>query len=263
MVNIIHISDTHFGRTEDFAFGKAVVLPRVRAIVDAINGLEFEPDLVIHSGDVVDDPGVAAYELARKELSRLRAPVYYACGNHDDGAMLLEHLPMGERELLGGGVSGLAYSLWAGGGRIFVLDGCDTGPTGGEGELSDSQFEAFASAVRRERDPFLVFVHFPPLPLGCPWADRTMLLKGGERLHAFLRKEAPDRIGGVFFGHVQGGIEVRREGILYRGVGSACCRIRTGPKDENAVLEPDAPVFFNHIAVSEDRIVVREHGLCV
>ena len=263
MINVIHISDTHFGATEDFAFGEAVVLPQVRAIVDRINDLEFEPDVIIHSGDVVDDPGEVAYRIASAELSRLRAPVYYACGNHDDGRMLLNHLEMRERAFLGEDVSKLAYSLRLGGTRIFVLDGCDTGPSGGRGEISDSQFEVFASAVRNDVDPFLVVVHFPPVAVGYPWVDREMVLKGGERLHSFLREEARDRLGGVFFGHAHCGIEVRREGILYRGVGSACCRIRSGPVDERAVFEPRAPVFFNHISVSGEGIVVRELGLGV
>ena len=213
-------------------------MPRVRRLVEEINGLDFEPELIVHSGDVVDVPSDEAYALAQVELGKLRAPVYYACGNHDEGGMLLAQLSMGERELFGEGISELAYSVKAGAGRIFVLDGCDAGRKGGAGEMTGAQFEAFKAAVRGSEEPFLVFVHFPPLALDSPWVDGRMLLEGGDALHEFLASEARERVGGVFFGHVHGSVSLWRDGIAYRAVGSACCRIRTGPKDEKPSLVP-------------------------
>lgn len=263
MTHLIHLSDTHIGASPDFVFGGALVLPRLRGIVDAINDLDFEPDLIIHTGDVVDDPSEEAYLLVAEEMKRLAAPVYYARGNHDGADLMLEHLPMGEREVLDEDGSALAYRIPREDHDLFVLDGCDSGRSDLQGEISKGQMEAFAAAAGSNGKAFSVFIHYPPLALDCPWVDRAMLLHDGEDFHRFLASIGSHRVRGVFFGHVHSGIQIWRDGILYSGVGSACCRIKTGPNAQEVMPVPESPVFFNHVSFFSERTVVREHSVPV
>ena len=90
MLEVIHISDTHFGPDRSLDIRGANVCARAEALVREISKLPFVPDLIVHTGDVANDPHEGAYELAEKVLSKLPAPVFYATGNHDDVTMMIE-----------------------------------------------------------------------------------------------------------------------------------------------------------------------------
>src|SRR5579859_4096157 len=82
-MRFVHITDTHIGPTPDYETIGHKSLPALQALVERINTLPFEPDFVLHTGDIVDDGDEASYRLARGVLEKLRAPIYYVLGNHD------------------------------------------------------------------------------------------------------------------------------------------------------------------------------------
>ena len=100
MLEVIHISDTHFGPDRSETIRWANTYDRSVALVAAINALPFTPDFIVHTGDVVNDPDPEAYRLAAEVLSGLKVPLYYAAGNHDDVAMMREALAFGAHRLL-------------------------------------------------------------------------------------------------------------------------------------------------------------------
>jgi len=72
MRRIAHLSDLHFGRTDQ------VVLP---ALVTAIN--EAKPDVVVVSGDLTQRARRREFRAARDFLARLKFPQLIVPGNHD------------------------------------------------------------------------------------------------------------------------------------------------------------------------------------
>jgi hypothetical protein len=54
-----------------------------------------------------------------------------------------------------------------------------------------------------------------------------------------------------------------RDGIFYCAVGSACAQIRIGPEDVRPAFEGGAPLWFNHVAIGEADVVVREFSVAV
>ena len=68
-LELIHISDTHFGPDHSLDIRGANSWKRACALVEAINDLPFQPDLIVHTGDVANDPDPPAYTLAREVLS--------------------------------------------------------------------------------------------------------------------------------------------------------------------------------------------------
>lgn len=74
---IAHLSDLHYGGGFD--------LPTWRAVESAVES--FDPDVIIVSGDLVDDPRVDHFAAAKKELNdlatRARAELFVVPGNHD------------------------------------------------------------------------------------------------------------------------------------------------------------------------------------
>lgn len=268
---MIHLSDTHFGVSADYRFGDAAeTLPRVERVVEAINGLDFEPDFIVHTGDVTNDPERKAYERAAEVLGRLRRPMYCVAGNHDDAALMREYLPLPKGaemriEMLVEDERRLAYVVEFEEILMVVLDGCrlDSEDTA-HGELPEPQFSALHDLLGRgDGKPFAVFVHFPLLPIGSPWIDKGMLMLNGERLHGVLVEAGAERCRGVFCGHMHHPVQVWRDGIFYSAVGSACCQIRVGPRDERAVFEGEAPVYFNHVRFGDPGTVVRQRDVAV
>lgn len=73
-VTIAQISDTHIGEKH-----APHAVENLRHAVEMINVRK--PDAVILSGDIGENP--QAWEEARSILKRLKAPLYYAPGNHD------------------------------------------------------------------------------------------------------------------------------------------------------------------------------------
>ena len=76
-ITIAQISDTHLGlkRAPEAA-------SNLRRVVDMVN--QRHPDAVIVSGDIGENP--EAWKEAREILGKVKVPVYYVPGNHDDSA---------------------------------------------------------------------------------------------------------------------------------------------------------------------------------
>lgn len=257
---IIHISDTHIGPARDFTVRGARPLERLDALVDLINALPFQPDLVVHTGDVANDPDPDAYRLATESLARLRAPVCYATGNHDDARLmraLLVH-PGGLVPLVGDD-DRLCYRLDVGDHRIFVLDGKVPESEGPHGRLPENQLEALRRGLTEWRGEFSVFLHFPALPIGSRWIDEYLPLRNGAALHELLIHAGIGRNRGVFFGHLHRGLQIMRDGILYSAVSSPACQFSAGPLDDSVAFDSHCPLAFNHLTFRGGATVVKEH----
>ncbi len=259
--HVIQITDTHIGPGEDHAFSGSETFSPAQTLIDAINALDFTPDLVVHTGDVVDDPSPEAYRLAAAVLGELASPVYFVRGNHDGLGLLLEHFPMEERTPLLDAGDTLAYCVEAPDHTLYVLDGCVAGQEDGRGDLPSAQLEALRHSLASHELPFSVFIHHPPFGIDSPWIEEGMLLGNGEQLHEVLLEAGVGRGRGVFFGHIHSNARILRDGILYCGLASSCCQFTAGPSELEPRPQPDAPAFFNHITFLEGRAVIKIHTL--
>ena len=146
MLEIIHVSDTHFGPDRSLTIRAANACQRAEALVAGIRALPFVPDFIVHTGDVVNDPDPAAYALAAEVLADLPAPVYYAAGNHDEVPMMRDALAFGPLEpLVAESEDRLCYRIAGATGEkveFFVMDGRVPPVEGPHGHLSDSQIAA-------------------------------------------------------------------------------------------------------------------------
>ncbi len=58
LLTFVHISDTHISQHPSYNtdFGEVTTLVGVKALVEQLNNLPFEPDFVLHTGDVAYNP---------------------------------------------------------------------------------------------------------------------------------------------------------------------------------------------------------------
>ena len=100
-MRFVHISDTHIAADPSYAQYGHAPLPNLKALVTTINALTFPVDFVLHTGDLAADGSEKAYQLARRVLARLRLPIHYVAGDHDDSDILqrsmLDRAPRGAR----------------------------------------------------------------------------------------------------------------------------------------------------------------------
>lgn len=216
-------------------------------------------------GDVVNDPDPEAYELAAEVLGELKAPVYYATGNHDDAALLSAKMSLGSHtDLMPDQADRLVYRIESGRDAApidcFVIDGKVDEAEGPHGHISEDQLAALASAIDPDR-AFALFLHYPLIPLDSAWIDQHLITRNGEAVLAAVKRAAGDKLLGVFCGHVHRDMQVFREGVMHSIVSSPACEFSAGPDDESCDFLPTANLPFHHISLSPDSVSVKAYHL--
>ncbi len=138
-------------------------------------------------------------------------PQLYVQGNHDDGAMLAQALPLPSDVEPAGAPDGY-YALVRGGVQVVVLN---SNPVGGGigGRLGDEQLAWLdRTLAARRREPTVLFVHHHCHPIGIDWLDGVSL-QNADELFGVLQRH--DRVLGVFSGHVH-----RRTSATVNGIRS-------------------------------------------
>ena len=185
------------------------------------------PDLVILSGDVVDEGTAAEYAAARVMLDRIKQPLVVIPGNHDEREAFRACFADRGHYAAAGPLHAVAGEH--GPVRIIALDVTVPGHHHGLVDEAAAKWldEALAAEPRR---PTIVMLHQPPLVSGIPYID-IYRCRGAGRLAAVIeRYPAVER---VVTGHIH-------RFMLRRFAGTILC---TAPSTTTAIalrLDPDA-----------------------
>jgi 3',5'-cyclic-AMP phosphodiesterase len=256
-MRFVHISDTHIGPKSDYRLHDQATLPTLEALVQRINNLPFQPDFILHNGDVTDDANEASYRIARPVLEKLRAPVYYVMGNHDRPDPMLRTL-LGKTEP----VKRYDYYTEIDGFGLAVFD--TRGPIDPAGAMTDEQFARLRDLCKRDGPPLIIAVHHQPVILDSRWLDEkwdnglSMPLDYADAFREALTP-ARARIRGVFFGHVHRGFQAVQDGILYCSAPSALIQFESWPGAERAVAAIDELPGFGVVTVTPTQTLVRQY----
>jgi Icc protein len=254
ILRFVHISDTHLSPDPTYPPDHPEYNTRrgAQALVQQINNLPFQPDFVLHTGDVSYDPDPAAYSVAQTILGRLQYPVYYLAGNHDESAAL-QRILLGRTDVQ----TAAYYEFDINGVQMVCLDSNNGPVEPPHGLVGDEQLHWLAQICDSEDDrPLVVAVHHNPLPVGVPWLDDYMRLNNGEALHQLLIA-ARHRLRGVFFGHVHQNIQMYRDGILYTSVLSSWCQFHAWPGQTPTIPDDGAEPGFNVVTLTREQTYIR------
>jgi Icc protein len=250
------MSDTHIHYDTNHNLPEAPHPPNVcaRALVEAVNALPFQPDFVLHTGDVVYDPDPRAYAAARDIFSAVRCPIYYLSGNHDDKVMLQTLMLDCKLPLVP-----FDFEFQIRNVQVVCVDSHGTGSEPA-GMISDSQLARLADICRDESDErmLIVAVHHNVLATGIPWWDELMGMAGGEDFHKALLPAQP-RLRGVFHGHVHQQVDTLREGILYSGVSSTWYQMHAWPEQTDTIGDAIGQPGFSVVTVTPKQTFIRRH----
>ena len=192
---IAQISDTHLAfdtpdaerRFGDFA----------RTIAD-INALDPQPDVIVHTGDIVHNGRPDEYGQAVALLAKARAPVYVLPGNKDDRANLRN--AFAAECYLAFDSEFIDYAIEDFPVRLIALD--TVSPGKGRGDFRREQAEYLAELIETDsRKPIAVFTHHPPFEVTVgPDRFHFETVEGMTRLRDVVGR--CKRIAAVFSGHV-------------------------------------------------------------
>jgi 3',5'-cyclic AMP phosphodiesterase CpdA len=146
--------------------------------IRCLNGLAVRPDLVIVSGDVVDNGTPAEYEVAREILATLQIPWVGIPGNHDERdafrSSFANHIWLPE--------SGPLHFAIGDRGPVRIIGLDVTVPGQHHGLFDDAATNWLERTLAKEPSrPTLIMMHQPPIATHVPYLD-AYWCKGGDRL---------------------------------------------------------------------------------
>ena len=264
-IYFVHISDSHIGPSTDFESGGRNPYGNLTRLLEAIKALPTRPDFVMHTGDVASgrhatlgDP--EAYQLASEQFAQLGLPMYYAVGNHDDPSEVLK-MKMGERSsVIEAAEPIVSYSFEFGTERFAVLH--SQGPheeVGAGGKLPEGQLE-FLEQQLADGTTTTVFLHHCPMDIDSAWFKGRVDMVDGMDLHRMLLPYR-ESIRGVFFGHIHRAAQIVRDGIHYCSVGSPYSGLNYWPDETETDVDPDSPLPYNFITLTDEATIIKEHCL--
>jgi len=192
---IAHISDTHLAldtpdaerRMRDFA-----------STIADINALDPAPDVIIHTGDIVDNGRRDEYAQAVAILKTAHAPVYVLSGNKDDRANL--RAAFSADGYFAAGCDFIDYAIEDYPVRLIALD--TLSPGHGRGDFRREQVVDLIKLIDADFDrPIAVFTHHPPFEVTVgPDRFHFENMESMVRLRDALQRSK--RVIAVFSGHV-------------------------------------------------------------
>jgi len=220
-LRILQLTDSHL---PDATGGRVQGLDTetsLRAVLDQALSEPRAYDVVLLTGDLVEQPTPTAYALLRQQLRRVPVPCLCLPGNHDHPDLL--------RGCLSGGNPAVESAHTHGDWRILMLDSSVPGRS--DGFLCDDQLERVVSTLDDAPDQhLLVAVHHHPVPCGSPWMDAMMLRNGDALMDLLQSRGNGTRI--VIFGHIHQAFDATVGRVRVLGAPATSCQ-----------FEPQSPTF--------------------
>ena len=162
---LVQLSDPHIVSRHETLLGGIDTTAFLRDAVDYVNRLDPEPDLVLITGDLVNDGTPEQYEHLMELLDPLRAPLHLTPGNHD----VHEHL-RAQAPTLVHDRRGRADGVIEGPLRIVAVDSSRFPLAGGS--LDAGQLAWLDDVLSDARHaPTVVTMHHPPFATGIKHMD--------------------------------------------------------------------------------------------
>ncbi len=216
-VRILQITDTHLHAAADSRMRGVPTYATMLSVLDrAGRDPRWPPDLVIATGDIVQDESRAGYERFRATLEPLGVPVASIPGNHDDPKLMGEVLTGGAFQVGGE----IRFGPWS----LILLSTFLAGEDAGG--LGPARLRGLRQALEAHATQHvLISMHHHPLPMGSRWLDGVALRDAAEFLgvvdqHANVRA--------VVCGHVHQASDRERNGVRYLSTPSTCAQFLPG-----------------------------------
>lgn len=206
---VAQITDLHLDAAANGKREGVNAAAALEACVAHLNALRPRPDVVVATGDLVQNGDRGEYGWLAEILQPLKAPLYALPGNHDDRARVRAMLPAGVRAAEGEDWLQYAVEDWPV--RLLVLDTLVPGLV--HGALCAGRIAWLADRLAEEpQRPTMILMHHPPFATGMHSMDAMGLRAGGAALGEVVARYG--NVERVLCGHVHRAIQVRWHGTI-------------------------------------------------
>lgn len=207
---VLHLTDPHLFAEPDGELRGTATHASLARVVSHAKADAWQADLVLATGDIVQDDSAGAYRRFRELLGDFGAPVYCVPGNHDVRELM--------REELSAAPFHYCENIEAGNWLIVNLDSCVEGEV--YGRVSDAGLTSLAEAIdTTTAENVLVCLHHPPVLMNSRWLDSV----GLRNRQQFLQSLASStRVRLLLFGHAHQDYEGVHDGVRILGTPSTC-----------------------------------------
>lgn len=226
---VLHITDMHILDEHAPPFMGLWTDRTLQQVIDLALQTYGQPDLVLVTGDCVQQATAHNYQRLRTLLAPLQAPCYCLPGNHDVPALMRTHLNEDRLHY----VDDLEQAGW----RWIFLNSAV--PNSAGGCLSEAELQRLQATLAAHSDqPTLVALHHQPLLVGSRWMD-TMALPVANRARLLDCLAAAPQVKLVLFGHVHQVFDRQQHGLRWLATPSTCFQFK--PNHDDFAIDYAAP----------------------
>ncbi len=167
--NIVQITDTHICEPGELLYGKVDTAQHLRDAVAAINRMRPVPDMVLVTGDLVDNATTTSYANFIDCIAPLSSPVRVMPGNHDKPKMMVDIFRNTEMFP----VSSPPYQYGFDSGKIHIIMANSHKSGSGLPEFGEDRLDNLAKLIKVTTRPTLLAIHHPPLMTGISFIDMS------------------------------------------------------------------------------------------
>lgn len=209
-LRVLHLTDPHLFADPAGQLRGTVTFESLARVVDHYGSSGWQADLVLATGDIIQDDSAAAYRNFRELLGKLGLPVYCLPGNHDVRHLMREELADGPFHYCDNAESG----SWL----IVCLDSCIQDEV--QGRVSDTEIARLVSCIGGSAAAHvMVCLHHPPVLMNSRWLDSVGLENRQQFLEAL--NDMP-KVRLVLFGHAHQDYDDEHGGLRIIGTPSTC-----------------------------------------
>ena len=240
-VRVLQVTDPHlFADTSGRLRGVESYRSLQRVIAD-YRDRDWDADLVLVTGDLIQDDSREAYDHFRDLFGGLGLPVHCVPGNHDVRPTM--------REALATPPFHYCKSARLGDWLVTGIDSCLEGEAGGR--IAADELARLAGILEATTARHVVVsLHHPPLPTGSRWLDQVGLANGDEFLDLVCRA---NKVRLAVFGHIHQAFDVTVDGVRVVGTPSTCAQFLPGADTFTIDGRPPAYRRFELLADGEVR----------
>lgn len=244
---IAQISDTHIlARSSEQAEARSRADDLRRCVAD-IN--RQQPDLVVHTGDIVQHGRPEEYAHFRDILAPLEAPLYVIPGNRDERHAL--RAAFGDEAYLPEPDDFLHYAVDTPSLRLVALDSTAAGER--KGVYCEARQAWLHGELTRVADkPTVLLIHHPPFDIDDHYIGGYRIPRETEELAAVVRRHP--QVVALLCGHVHCPSQRSWAGTLATTMASVAVDVRKGVDEAQA---KNRPIYQLHELTAEATFVSR------
>ncbi len=241
--HLLQITDCHLGSQPNEELLGLNTDESLRDVLQLLHGQE-NPDMILCTGDISNDGGVASYErfVAYVREYFPETPLAWLPGNHDDPTNmdLVKDLPIEAHCATGG---------W----NFIFLD--SKIPMEEGGELQPSELRRMEDELQKHPDaPTIVFLHHQAVDVGSAWVDQYTINNQSEFFEILDRY---DNVKAVSWGHVHQEFNSNRDGVALFATPSTC--VQFVPNRDDFQVDRQMPGYRHYKLYPDGRFTTKVH----